>query len=127
MDINQVQFGGSYSIGNSRPETKKQEEKKTEVAQKEVPSANTEANADKIFEAMNLDGLYFKNQIQQSQTKEVNPSDYLSDDRIGDIEAAMAEFESGVNNIASVIAQEFGSSISSEYANELAAKIYAGE
>lgn len=126
MDINQVKFG-NFSIGSSRAQAKKEEQKEEIKSTPKAPQENTEVDADKIFEAMSLDGLYFQNQIKKTQQKEVNPLDYLSQDRIDDIEAMMAEFESGVQEIASVINGEFGSSLPQDKANEIAAKIYAGE
>ena len=126
MDINQVRFG-SYSIGNPRPNannSNKSEEKPAEVKNESVQSS---VNAEDMFSAMNIAGLQNKAQINIGQNKEVNPMDYLSEERISDIEAMMGAFDSGVENVANVIETEFPGMFAESQKNALAARIFAGE
>ena len=128
MDVNQVRFG-SYSIGNSGIGAKKSEGKeKKEVAQ-EAKSAGVknEVSAEEMFSAMNIAGLQNKAQININSRAEVNPSDYLDENRIKDIEAMMGKFESGVNQVADMIEAEFPSVFSQQDKLALAANIYAAE
>ena len=127
MDINQVRFG-SYSIGNSSIGARKSEAKAKQEAPVEAKSegVKNEVSADELFNAMNIAGLQNKAQINISRT-EVNPMDYLSEDRIKDIEAMMGKFESGVNQVADMIEAEFPSVFSQQDKLALAANVYAAE
>ena len=59
--------------------------------------------------------------------KEVNPNDYLSEERISDIEAMMAEFDNGVNAVANTIEAEFPGMFAQAQKNALAARVFAQE
>lgn len=121
MDVNQVRFG-NYSIGNSNSGAKKSEEKEEQKPQlnEKAESTAKNVNADELFSAMNTAALQNKAQVNFTAKKSVQ----LDSDRVADIEAMMAEFESGVNNIAGMIADEFPS-MSAKMRNDLAARIFA--
>ena len=76
---------------------------------------------------MNIAGLQNKAQIAHPEKKEVNPSDYLTEDRISDIEAMMGKFEDGVGKIADAIEAELPGFFAQDTKNALAAKIFAQE
>ena len=126
MDINQVKFG-SYSIGTSFNGTQKKESKEAGETQVGVNQQNQakQIDVDGMFNAMNIAGLQNKAQINRAETKTVNPSDYLSEDRIKDIEAMMAGFDSGVNTVANTIEQEFPGVFADSQKFALAAQIFA--
>ena len=126
MEINQVRFG-NYTIGNSAPRNQNREQKPAEETAVPVSGENTKSvDRDDLLNAMDLVGLQNKPQIGSAGVKGVNPADFLSGDRISDIEAMMAEFESGVNGVADVIGQEFPD-MSEADKNALAAMVYAQE
>ena len=128
MDINQVKFG-NYSIGTKGSRTKKNEEQVVDNTAKSAQAQQSAKNydIDAMFNAMNIAGMQNFAYISKAGAKEVNPSDYLSEERVSDIEAMMAEFESGVDNIANVLEAEFPGAFSQEQKNALAASIYAAE
>ena len=125
MDINQVRFG-SYSIGNPKSGTRKKEEMpKENLAQEANEGGVKKSNADDFFAAMNIAGLQNKANIKLPEQKEINPADYLSDDRISDIEAMMGDFEAGVGQVADVIEVEFPNVFTQAQKQALAANIFA--
>ena len=126
MDINQVRFGG-FSIGANKGNAKSEDTKKEETKASVGGEVRKDVEPDVFFET--LDNLAVQGQLQVSQTgkKEINPADYLSQDRIADIEAMMGEFENGVDTVANTIESEFPGFFSAETKNALAAGIFAGE
>ncbi len=125
MDINQVRFG-NYSIGNSgarQAREEKADESKAEELRKESIST---FNPDKMLDAMETQGLQNLAQVNLVSKKEVNPAEFLSEDRIADIEAMMGEFEIGVNKIADVLEEEFPM-LSPDNRLAFAAHIFAAE
>ena len=129
MEINQVKFG-NYSIGTSQSGAKKNEKKEANNTQQNVNQQAAQAKSfdvEAMFNAMNIAGLQNKAQINKTEAKAVNPSDYLSEDRISDIEAMMAEFDSGVNDIANTIEAEFPNVFAQDKKFALAAKVFAQE
>ncbi len=125
MEINQVRFG-NYSIGNpAAKQTKHGSKSENDVPQ--VRGENkTELNPDEMFSAMNIAGLHNKAQINFVSEKEINPADFLSEERIADIEAMMERFDSGVNSVAEIVGNELPG-ISEQNKNALAAEIFARE
>ena len=129
MEINQVKFG-NYSIGTSQSGAKKNEKKEANDTQQNVGQQQTQSqkfDVEGMFNAMNIAGLQNKAQINKAETKAVNPNDYLSEERINDIEAMMAEFDFGVNEIANTIEAEFPNVFAQDKKLALAAKVYAQE
>lgn len=129
MDVNQVRFG-NYTIGSSQAHLgKKEEAQKESVQQQEVKSSSDtqKMSADDFFNAMNISGLQNRAQISSIAKKEVNPSDYLSEDRIRDIQAMMGKFDSGVNQVANTIEQEFPGLFKPESKMALAAQIFSAQ
>lgn len=125
MDVNQVRFG-NYSIGNPNGGAAKRSEKEVEKAPVNIEAPKQSVvDADDIFAALGLAALQNKAQIGNVEKKEVNPLDYLSQERIADIEAAMAEFESGVSTVADALEAEFPGAFAPDQKNALAASIYA--
>ena len=127
MDVNQVRFG-NYSIGNPQNGTpKKNEEKASETQTQNQQQTLSSLNPNEVMNALGLAGMQNLAFISKSEAKEVNPMDYLDEGRISDIEAMMAEFETGVNNTANVIEGEFPGMFTEEQKNALAAQIFAAE
>ena len=126
MDINQVKFG-SYSIGTSFSGAQKKENKEASETQVGVNQQNQakQMDVDGMFNAMNIAGLQNKAQINRAEAKSVNPSDYLSEERISEIEAMMAGFDSGVNAVANTIEQEFPGVFADSQKFALAAQVFA--
>ncbi len=125
MDVNKVTFG-NFSIGAKGAKAKKQEQK--EEAPKAIVSGEGQNTEGKDFlDALNIAGLQNKAQISRVDRKEVNPAEFLSAERIADIEAMMGKFEDGVASVANVIEQELPGFFAADVKNALAAKIYAEE
>lgn len=126
MDVNQVRFG-NYTIGNSQANLGKKEDSKKESVQQQAQENNLpKLSADEFYNAMNIAGLQNKAQISVAK-KEVNPLDYLSNERISEIEAMMGKFDYGVNQAADTIEQEFPGLLSPDNKLALAAKVFAQE
>lgn len=125
MDINQVKFG-SYSIANSNIASKKQEAPKKELQTTSNNENVKQFSADEVFNALTVAGLQNKAQINAVSKKEVNPADYLSAERIADIEAMMGKFDDGVQFTANIIGSEFPTMAESSK-QALAAQIFAQE
>ena len=124
MDVNQVRFG-NYSIGNQGARQARQEQKSEEKVAPQLSGENQQLlNPEEMFSAMNVAGLLNKEQINFSGKKEINPADYLSGERIADIEAMMERFESGVDAVAEIVGEEIPG-ISEQNKNALAARIFA--
>ncbi len=127
MDVNQVKFG-NYSIGNSKMGAKEErKEKRAESQQTANNEALKQISADEVYQALDVQGLQNRAQIGLAQRKEVNPSDYLSEERISDIEAMMKEFEGGVEAHANAIDAEFPGLFKEDAKLALAAQMFAKE
>lgn len=127
MDINQVKFG-SYSIGNPQGGmAKKSEANASETQTQNSQPQSKQLSADEMFNALNIAGMQNMAQVNRTGSKMVNPSDYLSEDRISDIEAMMAGFEAGVDQIANTIEGEFPGMFAADQRYALAANIFAAE
>ena len=107
--------------------SKKKESNEANETQVGVQKQNQakQMDVDGMFNAMNIAGLQNKAQINRAETKMVNPSDYLSEERISEIEAMMAEFDSGVNTVANTIEQEFPGVFADSQKFALAAQVFA--
>lgn len=124
MEVNQVRFG-NYTIGNSGARNAKQQEKPAEDIVMLSSGEKTETvSGEKVLEAMNAISFQNKSQINTVGNKEVNPSNFLSEKRIEEIEAMMKGFENGVNQVKDVLAEEFPE-MSESNKNALAARIFA--
>ncbi len=126
QEVNNVRFG-NYSIGNSqsgKPKAKEGEvnQGSTSVAQEQTQS---KFNPDGVMNALGAMGAYNLISINKADTQAINPSDYLDEGRISDIEAMMAEFEAGVNEYAVVLEEEFSGALTQPQINALAAQMYA--
>ena len=126
MDVNQVRFG-NYSIGNPQsgvPE--RNEEKAGESQTQNQQSQNAQIfDVEAMFNALNIVGMQNMMHVNKADSKEVNPADYLDENRINDIEAMMAEFEAGVETAANTIEAEFPGMFSAEQKNALGAQIFS--
>ena len=125
MDINQVRFS-NFSIGNSSARQAKEEkadENKAEELRKESIST---FNPEKMLDAMETQGLQNLAQVNMVSKKEVNHAEFLTEDRIADIEAMMGDFEAGVGKIADVLEDEFPM-LSPDNRLAFAAHIFAAE
>lgn len=127
MDINQVKFG-SYSIGNPKGGNARKSEQEAGTTQAQnTQSELRQLNADEMFNALNIAGMQNMAQINRMGSKMVDPKDYLSEDRISDIEAMMAGFEAGVDEVANTIEAEFPGMFAADKKYALAANIFAAE
>ena len=125
MDINQVRFGG-FSVSNfntRQAKEEKSEESKAEELRKESIST---FNPEKMLGAMEVRGLQNLAQVNIVSKKEVDPAEFLTEDRIADIEAMMGEFEIGVGKIADVLEEELPM-LSADNRLAFAAHIFAAE
>ena len=126
MDINKVVFG-DFSIGAKNAQSKKSEAKEEKSSNVNVGSETKSVDAEAMYNALDMIGLQNKVQIAKPERKEVNPLDYLSEDRIADIEAMMGDFENGVSAIADAIDGELPGFFAQDAKLALAAKIFAQE
>lgn len=111
---------GFYQKNDSKPVAK-------EDATKEavVKSETKSVSADKVLDAMSFLGA--QNLANVNGKMPVNPTDFLSGDRIKSIEDSMAEFEKGVEKYQQAIKAEFGSIFSDDTVLSLAANAFALE
>jgi len=125
MDVNQVRFG-NYSIGNPKGGSPRKSEENTNETQAQTQAQLTSsANPKDVMDALGLAGMQNLAFVSKAEAKEINPSDYLSEERISDIEAMMAEFEAGVETAANTIEAEFPGMFSAEQKNTLGAQIFS--
>jgi len=125
MDVNRIIFG-DFSLGAKQFEAQKRNDEEKDLK----PSADkpeNSSNAGAFSNALDIAGVQNKIQVKQIERKEVNPSEFLDENRIADIEAMMGKFEDGVNVVANAIESEFPGFFASDAKNALAAKIYAQE
>ena len=125
MDINQVRFGG-FSVGNSNTRQAKEEKFEDSKAEEFRKESISTFNPEKIMGAMEAQGLQNLAQVNLVSKKEVDPADFLTEDRIADIEAMMGEFEIGVGKIADVLEEELPM-LSADNRLAFAAHIFAAE
>ena len=125
MDINKVVFG-NFSMGPQRGRSEKEEVKEEAQTSANVGSEK-KLDAETVYNALDAVAVQNKAQIVQTDKKEVNPADYLSDDRMKDIEAMMGKFENGVGTIADAIEEELPGFFAADIKNALAARIFAQE
>ena len=125
MDVNKINFG-SYTIGTNRGDNQK-DEKSEEMPNVSTVVETQSVDAQAVLDAMELSGIQNKFGIAKQESKEINPSDFLSEDRILEIEAMMGKFEDGVGIAADAIEKEFPGFFTQDTKNALAAKIYAQE
>ena len=124
MEVNQVRFG-NYTIGNSTPKNKKGEKKPEQEAQPQIQQSQANStNREDVLNAMDMIALQNKPQVNSTGVNSVDPTEFLNEERIADIEAMMAEFEAGVNAAAQVIGEEFPE-LSEANKNALAARFFA--
>ena len=124
-NVNQIRFDNSYAIGNfaSKQSQKKEESKDNTLA--ESSKNQVSVNPEDVLNAMNIAGSQKMLQVN-SPSKEVNPLEHLSSERIADIEAMMDEFDNGVKEVSDFLTEEFPG-ISETDKNTLAAAVFARE
>ena len=127
-EVNNVRFG-NYSIGNPQQGSQKKANEGQVGQESAQPQNQTQSTFDPsdVLSAMGNMGAYNLISINKAEAQSVNPADYLSEERMSDIEAMMAEFEAGVDTIATSIEEEFPGVFAQDYKNALAAQIYAQE
>ena len=126
--VNNVRIGG-YSIGNNSGASAKNNEKPEENLNANAGAINnkTDFDVDNMFSAMNISAMQNMLNINKAEAKNVDPTKFLSEERISDIEAMMAEFDSGVESYANTIEAEFPGMFDEASKNALAAQIFAAE
>ena len=127
-EVGNVKFG-NYSIGNSQSGNAKGSEGQVDTNTANLAQQQTQSSYDpsNVLAAMDNMSAYNMISINKPEAQVVNPSDYLDDGRISDIEAMMAEFEAGVDEIALSIEDEFPGMFDEAQKNALAAGIFAQE
>lgn len=127
MDVNQVRFGeyyiGTSSGRNANRERKAEKEGQQSVQTQAMPSADRED----ILNALDISGAQNLAFVSKTEVQAPNPADYLDEARISDIEAMMAEFDNGVNQVADIIEAEFPNMFAPDVKNSMAARIFAAE
>ena len=127
MDVNQVRFGeyyiGTSSGRNANRERKAEKEGQQSVQTQAMPSADRED----ILNALDISGAQNLAFVSKTEVQAPNPADYLDEARISDIEAMMAEFDNGVNQVADIIEAEFPNMFAPDIKNSMAARIFAAE
>ena len=128
MDVNQVRFG-NYSLGASQSGLSSAKNEVASEAQTQNQQMQTSApsNPNGILSALDIAGMQNLAFVSKAEAKTPNPADFLDEGRIADIEAMMAEFESGVGQVAQTIEAEFPGMFSPDQLNALAAEVFAAE
>ena len=127
MQVNKTQLNSSF-VGAASNKTASKQNKAASEAQTQNQQAQqmqSSSNAQSVLEALGIAGM--QNLAFVSKAQAPNPNDYLDEDRISDIEAMMAEFESGVGQIAQTIEGEFPGMFAPDQINALAAEVFAAE
>ena len=130
MEIGKVKFG-EYSVGNGQIGSGKRGEEKQENQVESNAQGNTReaVDAEDMINALGLMGT--QNLAFVSKNAGVGDveaaEEFLGEERTSDIEAMMAEFENGVNDIADFIDDEFGDIFSESEKMAIAAKVFAQE
>ena len=126
--LSRINIFGHQAISKMNDELSKKQSQKAEEKEevKEQSFKNTQLSGDEVLNAMNLKGLLNKAQMGVNS---INPRDYLSEERIKDIEDSMFVFEKGVEAHVEMIKEEFGgmpnSPLSEAGMYELAARAFA--
>lgn len=127
MQVNRTQLNSSFvgaassNVANKQNKAASETQTQNQQAQPMQPSSS----ANGIMEALGIAGM--QNLAFVSKAQAPNPADYLDEGRISDIEAMMAEFESGVGQIAQTIEAEFPGMFAPDQINALAAEVFAAE
>lgn len=122
--MSEVHFGGlsgNYGYYQNDNSNKKAEENNFHQASV-APEAKS-ADPSKVLDALSFMGA--QNFVKVTGKAPVNPSDFLSDDRIKGIEDSMKLFEEGTEKYADAIKQEFGNMFSEDTVYALAANAFA--
>ena len=125
-EISKINIFGHSKINKANDENMQKQNSKAEDkgdVKEKKSDADTKVSSEAVLDALNLQAIANKAQMG---VKSINPRDYLSEERIKDIEESMGVFEKGVEEHAAIIRQEFGSLALSEVAiNELAAQAFS--
>jgi len=116
-------FNDNYNIFKKEESVSKQEEK-APVLETHQGSAFSVA-PEKMISAMEMLGA--QNLASVTKNSQVNPKDFLSDDRIASIEESMKFFEQGVEKYAGAVDKEFGGALGEKAVYALAAEAFAKE
>ena len=125
-EISKINIFGHTAVSKTNDENMKKQNSKPED-KGDVKEKNSDGSAkissETVLDALNMQAIANKAQMG---VKSINPRDYLSEERIKDIEDSMGVFEKGVEEHAAIIKQEFGALQLSEAAvNELAAQSFS--
>jgi len=108
-NVSKIAANANFFI-QSKAAKKEKEEAKTEQKPVENLASQAQAkNPDAILDAMQINAMQNKAlAFSKLNNPTINPADYLSADRIADIEASMAKFEAGVEDTLEAFDNEFG-------------------
>lgn len=99
--ISRISFNGTFNV----PKKSVNEDIKEKEEQKQPENTQKQVEPDKILEAMNYSGVL---NLVNTKVPVINPKDYLSEDRINDIENSMKNFQIGVDENLKALNDEFG-------------------
>lgn len=103
-NISKIGANANFYVNNQSVK-KENDEKKAQDRENSQQSVKSEAkDPEAIFEAMQMSAIQNK---AIAFGKFVNPKDYLSEDRIKDIETSMGAFESNTENAKAAMDTEF--------------------
>ena len=120
----QTAVGGNYVQSQTAAGKDATAEAQTSGAQQNLESTY---NPENVLTAMQTLGAYNLVNVNKTDASAVDPTKYLSEERIADIEAMMAEFDDGVEELAVIIDEELPDDVSQATINALAASLYAQE
>lgn len=122
--MSEVQFNGlSGNYGFYLKNDSKSASEEETVQNSSAASEAQSADPDKVMEALSFIGA--QNYINVAGKMPVDPADYLSEERIGDIEDSIKLFEEGTDVYAEAIKAEFGDLFSEDTVYALAANAFA--
>ena len=123
MFVRPTQLGASSLNGYSIHKNSEKTEKEPEYEYSFEGYGQELVSAEDIMNAMNAIGAQNFAFVAPKQISEINPKDYLSQERIEEIEAMMGKFDTEVEKYAEQVRNEFGE-ISDSTAYTIAAKAY---
>ena len=117
-------IGNGLFANNSKTKPEAEAEKQSTAFNQNL---NSTVSPEDVLSAMQNLGAYNFINVNKTEAQTIDPTKYLSEERIAEIEAMMAEFDSGVEEVAAIIGKELPEDVSQATKNALAASIYAQE
>ena len=111
-----------FKAGMGQPQQEKNAEEEIQQEEGKIQSqeVKTQYSSEEVQEFMDAMGVYAKPYIHKKSAESIDPTKYLSPERIADIEKSMAKFDSKFDEAYNAISAEFGDKMS-ENAKQLLA------